>query len=92
MLNTYRISLCSGSFQPPNLESIDHQTGSAAGGDRSRLLVELCAERDALLRLGQGSQGDDDDEDGNETPRHSLRLLEDGKWPVQGWGEVSLEE
>ena len=50
-------------------------------GDGSRLLAELCAERDALLRLG----GPDDKEGGEgrdsiDVPCHSLRLLEDGRY------------
>ena len=50
-------------------------------GDGSRLLAELCAERDTLLRLG----GRDDKEGGEgrdsiDVPCHSLRLLEDGRY------------
>ena len=48
-------------------------------GDGSRLLAELCAERDALLlRLGgrDGKEGGDS----IDVPCHSLRLLEDGRY------------
>ena len=50
--------------------------------DGSRLLAELCAERDALLlRLGgrnenEGGEG----RDSIDVPCHSLRLLEDGRY------------
>ena len=52
-------------------------------GDGSRLLTELCAERDALLlRLGgrDGKEGGcGEGRDSIDVPCHSLRLLEDGR-------------
>ena len=68
----------------------ENNTVAVVRTKKSRLLAELCAERHALLQLGGRDDDDDRDGDGDgdgedgignavDTPRHSLRLLEDGE-------------